>query len=122
MIPVALTLSPAVTAGPSDDGTSNLKLNSSGPSRKLSLITGTLILLIVIPLANVAVNGVVLKSTPSVSQTFSEHMIIHITQLPSADTGDISDAITVTLIVSGNVPPTNSSVIITNCTASDPLY
>ena len=49
-------------------------------------------------------------------------MIIHITQLPSADTGDFSEVITVTLNVSGNVPPTNSSVIATNGTASDPLY
>ena len=94
--PVALTLSPGVIAGPSDDDTINIKSNSSCPSRTLSVITGTLTLLTVVPLVNVAISGVLLKSTPPVSQTFSEHMIIHNTQLPSADTGDFSDAITVT--------------------------
>ena len=69
MLPVAIFLRPAVTAGPSNDGTFNLKLNSSFSSKILSTITGTLTLLIVIPLANVAVSVVVLKSTPPISQT-----------------------------------------------------
>ena len=72
--PVAVSLLPAVIAGPSDDGTTNLKSNSSGSSAILSTITGTLTLLIVIPLANVAVSVIVLKSTPPVSQAFfSQH-------------------------------------------------
>ena len=68
--PVAVSLLPAVIAGPSDDGTTNRKSNSSTPSTTSSTITGTLTLLIVIPLANVAVSVVVLKSTSPVSQTF----------------------------------------------------
>ena len=68
--PVAVSRLPAVIAGPSDDGTCNLKSNSSGSSAILSTITGTLTLLIVIPLANVAVSVVVLKSIPPVSQAF----------------------------------------------------
>ena len=64
----------------------------------LSTITGTLTLLIVIPLANVAVSVVVIKSTSPVSQTFfNPHIMIHIILLPSADTGDCSDGVTVTL-------------------------
>ena len=98
MFPVAMSLLPAVIAGLSDDGTFKLKLNSSGPSAILSTITGTLTLLIVIPLANVAVSMVVLKSTPPVSQTFfNPHIMIHIILLPSADTGDCSDGVTMTL-------------------------
>ena len=74
--PTAVTLSPAVIAGPSDDGTLNAKLNSSSSSAILSLITCTLTLLIVIPAAKVAVSVVVLKSIPPVSQTlFSQHTI-----------------------------------------------
>ena len=77
------TFRPAVViAGPSDDGTSNLKLNSSRSSTTLSTITGTLTLLIVIPLANVAVSVVLIKSTPPVSQTFfSLHMMVLFTML-----------------------------------------
>ena len=72
--------------------TSYLLLNSANTS--YASITGTLTLLIIIPLSNVAVSGVVLKSTPPVSQTlFTQHIIIHITLLPSADTGDCSDDI-----------------------------
>ena len=74
--PVAVSLSPTVIAGPSDDGTSNAKLKVSDPSAILSLITGTLTLLIITPAAKVAVSVVVLKSTSPVSQTiFSQHTI-----------------------------------------------
>ena len=65
--PTAVFLPPAVIAGPSEDGTVNAKLNSSGPSAMMSLVTVTLTLLIVLPPANVAVSGVVLKSSPPVS-------------------------------------------------------
>ena len=76
--PTAVFLSPTDIAGPSDDGTFNIKSNSSTSSTIMSLITDTLTLLIVIPLANVAVSVEVLKSTPPVSQTlFSQHIIIH---------------------------------------------
>ena len=96
---VAISLPPTVIAGLSDDDTFNIKSNVSfTPSANISSITGTLTLLIVIPLSNVAVSGVVLKSTSPVSQTlFTQHIIIHITLLPSADTGDCSDGVTVTL-------------------------
>ena len=98
MTPIALSLLPAVIDEPRDDGTFNVKLNSSCSSATVSTITGTLILLIVIPLANVAVSVVVIKSTPPVSQTFfNPHIMIHIILLPSADTGDCSDGVTVTL-------------------------
>ena len=70
MIPMDVFLLPAHTAGASDGGTINIKSNCSDPSTMLSLITGTLTLLIVNPLPNVAVSVVVLKSTPPVSQTF----------------------------------------------------
>ena len=110
--PVAMFLPPAVIPGPSDDGTFNVRSNISfSLSANLSSITGTLTLLIVIPLSNVAVSGVVLKSTPPVSQTlFTQHIIIHITLLPSADTGDCTDGVTVTLNGLLDVPPLNSSV------------
>ena len=98
MIPVALFLLAAVIAGLSDDGTFNIKSNSSRSSVILSTITGTLTLLIVIPLANVTVNVALLKSTPPVSQTFlNPHIMIHIILIPSADTGNCSDGVTVTL-------------------------
>ena len=98
MIPVVMSLTPAVIAGLSDEGTFNLKLNSSDVSVMLSDITGTLTLLIVVPLANVAVSVAMLKSTPPVSQTFFKpHAMIHIILLPSADNGDCSDGVTVTL-------------------------
>ena len=78
IIPTAVFLPPALIAGPSEDGTSNSKSNSSGPSAMMSLITVTLTLLIVLPLANVAVSGVVAKSSPPVSKTlFSQHIIIY---------------------------------------------
>ena len=67
MIAVAVFLSPAVIAGPSDDGTFNVRSNSSCPSSIISAITGMLILIIVSPLANVAVNVVVLKSRSAIS-------------------------------------------------------
>ena len=63
-----------------------------------------------------------LKSTPPVSQTlFTQHIIIHITLLPSADTGDCSDGVTVTLNGLADVPLTNSEVIKINPAASDPV-
>ena len=78
---IAISLPPAVTAGANDGGTINIKSNVSFPSpANISSITGTLTLLIVIPLSNVAVSGVMLKSAPPVSQTlFTQHIIIHIT-------------------------------------------
>ena len=122
--PIALFLPPAVIAGPSDNGTINIKSNVSfSPSTNLSSITGTLTLLIVIPLSNVAISVVVSKSTPPVSQTlFSQHIIINITLLPLADTGDCSDGVTVTLNRLLDVPPTSSSITITNPVASGPVY
>ena len=122
--PIALFLPPAVIAGPSDDTTINIKSNVSfSPSTNLSSITGTLTLLIVIPLSNVAVSVVVSKSTPPVSPTlFSQHIIIHITLLPLADTDDCSDEVTVTLNGLMDVPPTSSNVIIRNSVASEPVY
>ena len=68
MTPVALSLSPAVIAGPSDDGTFNVKLNSSCSSAMLSFINAILTVLIFMPLANVAVSVAMLKSTPPVVQ------------------------------------------------------
>ena len=122
--PNALFLPPAVIAGPSDDGTINIKSNVSFfPSAIISSITGTLTLLIVILLSNVAVSVVVSKSTPPVSQTlFSQHIIIHIKLLPLADTGDCSDGITVTLNGLLDTPRTSSNVAITNPVASEPVY
>ena len=125
MITTALYLSPDVIPFVTDDGMSKLKvmLKVSFPSSVSSAITGTLTLLIVIPLSNLAVSVVVSKSTPPVSQTlFSQHIIIHITLLPSADTGDCSDGVTMTSNGLLDVPPTSSKVIITNPIASEPLY
>ena len=121
--PVAVSLTPAVIPGLSDDGTFNVRSNNSfSPSANISSITGTLTLLIVIPLSNVAVSGVVLKSTPPVSQTlFTQHIIIHITLLPSADTGDCSDGVTVILNGLLDIPLANSSVTSINPAASDPI-
>ena len=120
MIPTAVSLSPAVIDGASDDGTVNVKSNASFPSATLSLITGTLTLLIVTPLANVAIWVIVSKSTPPVSQTlFSQHIIIIHTMLPSADTGDCSDGVTVTLNGIADDPPVNSRFTVTNPVASD---
>ena len=76
MTPTALSLPPAVIAGARDDGTNKIKSNSSCPSTILSIITGTLKLLIVIPLANVVVSLVESKSTPPVSQLFLDSIII----------------------------------------------
>ena len=121
MIPTALSLVPAVIPGLSDGGTVNINSNSSGPSAISSLITGTLTLLIIIPLPNVAVSIAVLKSTPPVSQTlFSQHIIIH-TMLPSADTDDCSDGVTVTSNGLADLPPTNSRFTSTNPVASEPV-
>ena len=112
---------PVLITRTSDGGTVNIKSNSSFPSAISSLVTGTLTLLIVIPLANVAVSGAVLKSTPPVSQTlFSQHIIIH-TMLPSADTGDCSDGVTVILNGLADDPPVNSRFTSTNPVASEPV-
>ena len=124
--PIAPFLPPAVIAGLSDDGIIKVKLNVSfSPSAIISSITGTLTLLNVIPLSNVAVSVVVSKSTPPVSQTlFSQHnvIIIHITLLPLADTGDCSDGVTVTLNGLLDVPLTSFNVTIINPVASEPVY
>ena len=112
MIPVAMFLLPACIAGPSDDGTFSLKSNSSDPSKTSSVLTGTLTLLIVVPLANVAVNVALLKSTPPICealQLISNNMYIIL--LPLADTGDCSNGLTVTLNGLADVPPINSSNI-----------
>ena len=71
MTPVALSLLPAVIAGPSDDGTFNVKLKFSGPSAILSFINAILALMILMPLANVAIRVVVLKSTPPVKYSLA---------------------------------------------------
>ena len=119
--PNALFLPPALIAGASDGGTVNIKSNCSVLSTISSLNTGTLTLLIVISLPNVAVSVAVLKSTPPVSQTlFTQHIIIH-TMLPSADTGDCSDGVTVTSNGLAELPPTNSRFTTTNPVASEPV-
>ena len=69
MTPSAVLLLPSVMPLPADDGIFNTRSNVSSLSRLVSLITGSLTLLIVIPLSNVAVSVVVLKSKPPVSQT-----------------------------------------------------
>ena len=66
MTPVALSLLPAVIAGARDGDTFKFKSNSSCPSATLSLTNAKLTSLIVIPIANVAVNVALLKSTPPV--------------------------------------------------------
>ena len=72
--PVALSRPPTVTAGASDNGTFNLKSNSSCPSSRSSVFTGTLTLLVVTPPANVAVSVLVMKSTPPVNEIiFNQH-------------------------------------------------
>ena len=120
---VALVLLPNAIPLLTEDDMPNIALKISFSSTTLSAITGTLTLLIVISLSNVAVSVVVSKSTPPVSQTlFSQHIIIHITLLPSADTGDCSDGVTVTLNGLLDVPPTSSIVTITNPVASVPVY
>ena len=118
IFPVADVMEPSVI--PINDGMLNVKRNCSVGSRSLSAITGTLTLLILIPLANVAVSGAVLKSTSPVSQKlFSQHIMIH-TMLPSADTGDCSDGVTVTLNGLADVPPVNSTSTLTKPDASVP--
>ena len=71
MIPIAVFLSPAVILGPSDDGTLNIKSNSSCLSTILSISTEILTSIIVAPPGNVAINVDVLKSAPPVSQNNS---------------------------------------------------
>ena len=71
MIPVAIFLSPAVIPGPSDDGTVNIKSNSSSLSSILSGVTGMLTFFIVAPRVNVAINVGVLKSILPVTQNNS---------------------------------------------------
>ena len=71
MTPVALSLLPTVIAGPSDDGTFNVKPNSSCSSAMLSFINAILTVLISMPLANVAISVAVLKSTPPVKYSLT---------------------------------------------------
>ena len=66
IIPVALVTEPATIPGPSDDGTVNLIVNISSPSTILSLITGTLTVVVVAPAGIVAVRREEIKSVPSV--------------------------------------------------------
>ena len=123
IITVEVFLPPTVIPLIIDDGKFNVTLKVSFFSTMSSAITCTLTLLFFIPLSNVAVSVVVLKSTPPVDQTlFSQHIIIHITLLPSADTGDCSDGVTVTLNGLLDLPPPSSSVTITNPIASEPVY
>ena len=76
--PVALSRPPTVIAGASKDGTFNLKSNPSCPSSRSSIITGTLTLLVVTPLVNVAVSVLVMKSTPPVKEIiFNQHTMIN---------------------------------------------
>ena len=118
IFPVADVMEPSLI--PVSDGMLNVKSNCSVGSTSLSGITGTLTLLIVTPLANVAVSGAMLKSTPPVSQTlFSQHIIIH-TMLPSADTGDCSDGVTITSNGLAAVPPINVTSTSTKPDASVP--
>ena len=123
IVTVAVFLSPTVIPLSIDDDNLSETVKVSFPSTMLSAIIGTLTLLIVILLSNVAVSGVVLKSTPPVSQTlFTQHIIIHITLLPSADTTGCSNVVTVTLNELADDPSTNSNVTITNPIASEPVY
>ena len=120
--PIALSLPPAVIAGPSDDGTLNINKNVSFlPSANISSTTGILTLLVVIPLPNVAVSGVLLKSIPPVNQNSSINTLSY-TLLPSADSGDCSNGVTVTLNGLLDVPPTSSNVTSTNPVSSEPVY
>ena len=64
IIPVALVIEPATTAGPNDDGTFKLILNISSSSTMLSFVTATLTVVLVAPAGIVAMRGVVLKSLP----------------------------------------------------------
>ena len=66
IIPVELVTEPATIPGPSDDGTVKLILNVSFPSTILSLITGTLTVVVVAPAGIVAVRVVESKSVPTV--------------------------------------------------------
>jgi len=75
IIPVALVTEPATIPGPSDDGTVKLILNVSFPSTILSLITGTLTVVLMAPAGIVAVREVELKSSPIVIQ----NILIYIT-------------------------------------------
>ena len=62
MIAIALVIEPVTIPGPSDDGTFKLILNISSPSTILSLITGTLTVVVVASAGIVAVTGVESKS------------------------------------------------------------
>ena len=67
----------AVIAGPSDDGTFKVKSNCSCNSMILSVITGTLTLVIVFPLGNVVVSTAMLKSmSPDNQILLSTHYVI----------------------------------------------
>ena len=67
ILAVADVMEPSVI--PASDGMLNVKSNCSVGSTSLSANTGTLTLLVVVPLSNVAISGAVLKSSPPVNQT-----------------------------------------------------
>ena len=67
IIPVALLTESATIPGPSDNGTFKLILNISSPSTILSLITGTLTVVLVSPARIAAVRAVEVKSLPAVT-------------------------------------------------------
>ena len=58
MLPVASTIFPGITSSLSDEGIVKLRSNVSGPSATLSLVTGTLTVVLVVPAVKVAVIGV----------------------------------------------------------------
>ena len=98
MVTSTLLLLPALIPLLTIAGMLSVISNTSSFSTILSAFTGTLTLLMFMPLSNVAVSVVVSKSIPPVSQTLSsQHIIIHITLLPAANAGDCSDGVTVTL-------------------------
>jgi len=66
--PVALVIEPATIPGPNDDGTLKLMLNISSPSTILSLITGTLTVVVLTLIRNPAVITKDPKSSPAVNQ------------------------------------------------------
>jgi len=58
MIPIALSILPRTTVSLNDDGIVKLRLNDSDSSTILSLVTGILIVVLVVPAVKVAVIGV----------------------------------------------------------------
>jgi len=58
IVPIALLILPGTTTSLNDDGIVKVRLNDSGSSIILSLVTGILIVVLVVPAVNVAVIGV----------------------------------------------------------------